>query len=519
MRFGKPAKGFHVLFLFLVAAIVMQAALVAAQGVPPLPPVPTVPPVQQAPAAPPVIEPAVPAVPAAQPKPRLITLDFNNVDLPVLVKFVSEVIGKNFIIDERVRGKVTIFSPAKISVEKVYSVFQSVLELKGLATVSVGEVVQIVPLAEATPERQINVYFLQNANAEEIAKLLTSIATRAATPQAAGKPARSTGDFEGPIQIIPDKTTNALIITSSTRDYEMLKTVIEKLDVKRRQVYVEAVIMEVSQDTIRQIGTDLSAIGAFQTSTDGLTAVGGINQDPVTGFQGIGQITLPQIESLSPVNARVLLTFLQSRSGVNILSTPQILTTDHQKAKIVVGQNVPFVTGTSQTPGGVTQRNITRENVGVTLELTPEILDINKVRMDIRQEISSVTETPQQVLIELGPTINKREASTSVIVDNRQTVVIGGLLRDDISITEKKIPLLGDIPLLGWLFKFRSKQSNKTNLLIFLTPSIVLEAADLEQLRKQKGGEMEQFLSQENVPGGQQREGFLRSINPPPAPQ
>ncbi|MBI3596591.1 MAG: hypothetical protein HY203_05500, partial [Nitrospirae bacterium] len=449
-------------------------------------------------------------------KERLITLDFNNVDLPVFVKFVSEIIGKNFIIDERVRGKVTIFSPSKISVDKVYQVFLSVLEIKGLAAVPAGEMIQILPASEVPPERDINVYYLENANAEEAAKLLTSLATRTAAPPIAGRPAgRAPGEFEGTVQIIPDKATNALLITASPKDYEMLKEVIKKIDVRRRQVYVEAVIMEVGQDKLRQLGTQLGALGGYQPSNQRFTIYGSANQDlseltNLTNISGAGLNI-----GVSTINVKVLLTALQSATDANVLSTPQILTTNNQKAKIVVAQNVPFITGNNQTTGGVTQTQITRQDVGVTLELTPEILEGDRVRMDVRQEISTLADTPQAVLVQLGPTTNKREATTTVIVDNHQTVVIGGLMRDDINRTETKIPLLGDIPLIGWLFKYQSKHVIKSNLLIFLTPHIVHDNKDLDALRQQKAEDMKRTLVEEALRDQTLTGEFLKSINPP----
>jgi general secretion pathway protein D len=265
----------------------------------------------------------------------------------------------------------------------------------------------------------------------------------------------------------------------------MLKEIIEKLDVKRRQVYVEAVIMEVGQDKLRELGTEIGAAAGYVTRDNDLTAVGSFNQAPDLAALS----SIPGIE-LSTVNIQAVLKVLQNMADVNILSTPQILTTNNQKARIVVGQNVPFVTGSSTVTGGVVQRAVNRQDVGVTLELTPEILEGSKVRLDIRQEISSLVETAESVLVEIGPTTNKREATTSVIVGNHQTVVIGGLMRDDLTKATRKIPLLGDIPLIGWLFKSQSKRTSKTNLLIFLTPHIVQDAEDLEQIRRKKSDEM-----------------------------
>jgi len=502
--------------LFFGLLFLMTPVRPAVAQVPDMPQAQTPAPSPQVPDAQP-LPPPTSELPKELPKPvreRLITLDFNNVDLPVFVKFVSEIIGKNFIIDERVRGKVTIYSPSKISVDKVYPVFLSVLDIKGLAAVTTGDMVQILPASDVPPERNINVYYLENANAEEAAKLLTSLVTRAGGPPPAGRPViKAAGEFEGTVQLIPDKATNALLITASNRDYEMLKEVIKKIDVRRRQVYVEAVTMEVSQDKLRELGTQIGAVSGYQSNNQKVTAYGGFNEAP-EDIKALTDITGINI-GVSTVNIKVLLKALQSSADVNVLSTPQILSTNNQKAKIVVAQNVPFVTGNNQTVGGVTQTQISRQDVGVTLELTPEILEGDRVRMDIRQEISSLADTPQAVLVQLGPTTNKREATTTVVVSNNQTVVIGGLMRDDISRSESKIPLLGDIPLIGWLFKFQSKHTTKSNLLIFLTPHIVRESQDLDALRQQKIDAMKQTVSEGVLKNQTLSEQFLNSINPP----
>ena len=151
----------------------------------------------------------------------------------------------------------------------------------------------------------------------------------------------------------------------------------------------------------------------------------------------------------------------------------------------------------------------------MTLELTPQVMEGDRIQLDIRQEISTVQETAESVLVSIGPTTNKREALTSVIVDDRQTVVIGGLMRDDVSKVERKIPLLGDIPLIGWLFKFRSRRTVKTNLLIFLTPHIVHDAEEMDAIRKRKSEDMKEALLNLDKGTGRTRDEFLDAVNLP----
>ncbi len=455
---------------------------------------------------------------------RKITLDFNNVDLPVFIKFISELTNKNFVIDERIKGKVTIFSPAKITADKAYQVFLSVMELKGFTVMPVGDVIQILPVGDVPPERNINVYYLENANAEEMAKVLSGILTKVTpTPSL-----RTPKEFEGVVQIIPDKPTNSLIIMASPKDYETVKAVIQKLDVKRKQVYVEAVIMEISLDKLREIGVELQS--PLPTTATGeieqeLAVAGGTNFGGITSLATQGPIGLTGLAvgvvkgtfkfgDKTFLNVGALLRALQSESDVNILSTPQLLTSDNQKAEIVVGQNVPFVSGQSLTPGGVVQTTIERKDVGITLRLTPQILENDMVKMDVFQEISTVTETPQAIgNLVVGPTTNKRSANTAIIVKDQQTVVLGGLIRDNILKAERKVPILGSIPILGWLFKYQSKRVEKTNLLIFLTPYIVKEPAELDTITERKGEDMKDFLEKNKVENKEEKEKLL----PPPS--
>jgi general secretion pathway protein D len=488
-------------------------------------------------------------VPAA-PDVQLITMDFNNVDLPVFVKFISEITGKNFVIDERVRGKVTVFSPTKISSEKAYQVLVSVLELKGLTAVPQDGVTKIVPLNEMPiPERTINVYYLENANAEDMVRVLSGIITKAGAPipqrpvaqppnvsvTLPSGPTAAAGEFEGQILITADKATNALIITASSRDYEKLKDVIQKLDVKRKQVYVEAVIMEIGMDKLRQIGVEIQA--PIQTNPDGsikntVSPIGGTNFGGITTFASQGPIGLTGL-ALGVVkgtftfgdntffNIGALLRALQSDSDVNLLSTPQLLTSDNQKAEIVVAQNVPFPTGQSQTVGGNVLTTIERKDVGIILRLTPQVMEGSMVKMDVYQEISALTDTPQSVSgVVVGPTTNKRSATSTIIVRDKQTVVMGGLVTDNYVKSINKVPFLGDIPVLGWLFKFESKHPVKTNLLIFLTPYVVNESEDLTTIAYRKSEEMTEFLDMYQVEEMQRRKEFLGTINPPkPEPQ
>ncbi len=472
-----------------------------------------------------------PAVANPSEKPKLITLDFNNVDLPVFVKFISELTRKNFIIDDKVKGKITIFSPAKISVEEAYNVFLSVLELKGFTALPVGEVIQILPSTDVPPQRSVNVYYLENANAEELVKVLSGLVIRPPTPGPVRTGIRGLGEFEGPIQLFADKSTNSLIIMASPRDYDAVKEVIQKLDVKRRQVYVEAVIMEIGLDKLREIGVEVQAPLKTdgETIADTFQAAGGTNFGGIQTFATTGPVGLTGLAvgvvkgtfkfgNATFLNVGALLRALQTDTDVNILSTPQILTSDNQKAEIVVGENRPFPTGQSQTVGGNVLTTIERKDVGITLRLTPQIMESSQVRLDVFQEISTISDSASQTVggTFVGPTTNKRSANTSIIVKDQQTVVVGGLIRDNITKSIRKVPFLGDIPILGWLFKIQTRRTEKTNLLIFLTPYIVREPNEVAQIRENKTQDMKDFLKKEKVEKRQRHEEILDKLNRPP---
>jgi general secretion pathway protein D len=181
------------------------------------------------------------------------------------------------------------------------------------------------------------------------------------------------------------------------------------------------------------------------------------------------------------------------KDAINVLSTPQILTSDNKDAEILVGENVPFISQreTGVATGTAVLNSIQRQDIGIILRITPQITEGDHVKLDIYQEISALKDQSDVVTITVGPTITKRSTKTSVVVKDGQTVVIGGLIQEKDEKTVNKVPVLGDIPLLGWLFKQESVSRNKTNLLVFLTPSVVKEPSRLAQITKDKEREFE----------------------------
>lgn len=466
-----------------------------------------------------------------------ITLDFNEVEIPVFVRFISELTGKNFVLDEAIKklgGKISVFSPTKVTPDQAYSMFVAALEVSRIAVVPKGSVYQIVPMGELPPERSVYVYKLKHANATDLAAVLTNLVARsqtvAQTAPGARPPLRPLTEFEAPVQVFADKATNSIVVSATKSAYSRIQSVIRDLDTRRKQVFVEAVILEVQVDRLKQIGVDpVQVLGAGKSGS--FQGIVGVNRAP-EDISSIAQLlagaavsggTLPILDT---INVRAFLNFLLNLTDTNILSTPQVLAADNQKAKIVVGENRPFPTGQAQGITGGTLVTIERKDVGVTLELTPQVLEDDLVRLEIKQEITAIAENVAQTIgagtasVPVGPTTTKRSMETTAIAHDQQTLVVGGLVRDNLTISEKKIPLLGDIPWIGWLFKSQTRTTEKLNLLVFLTPHLVRDEHDMIELNARKAKELNMIQRDNRVeePTRLKQEVLERLERPAPAP-
>jgi general secretion pathway protein D len=411
---------------------------------------------------------------------------------------------------------------------------------------------------------RINVYPLENADAEELASTLQTLAQgtanrpRTPTPQApinVNRPNPVAAElFSGEVKISADKATNALVIVASQADFRNIIRVIEQLDIPRRQVFVEAVIMEVNLDRNAEFGINFHS--GYKLTADGNTVPGlfgtkytkqGLppsfslaNLASFGGFlAGLQGPVIPELQKLGidiPAFG-VVLHALQQSSDVNVLSTPHILTSDNEEAEITVGQNVPFQSGFSPTSlggvlgggtgttGGVNPSllgslgglgsafaPITRQNVELKLTVKPQINESDFIRLVINEQTEEIASSDPV----LGPTTSKRSAKTTVVAKDQETVVIGGIMQDRTIESVSKVPVLGDIPLLGHLFRETSRRKTKTNLLLFLTPYIIKDQSDFRAIFERKMKERQQFVEQfyGQVPGYDVAVDFSRKPGP-----
>jgi len=574
-----------------------------------------------------------------------VTLNFSDADLTAVVNSVSQMTGKNFIIDPRVKGKVTVISSKPLNEDEVYNVFLSILQVHGFSTVPTKNAIKIIPdaaakqdsapvvrslssqsgdqlvtkvvqinnvnatqlvpilrplvaqqghlaayaqtnvlivsdrasnisrisqiiaqvdkkteaeiefiqlehafasevvrllttLSAANPAQKkasspavkfsadertnsilisgeknqrlkyrsiiaeldqpvessgnIHVVYLRYAEAENLAKILGSVGkdvlksqSKSASAGAGGK----AGASSSVLNIQADEVSNALVITAPMTIFRSLRTVIQQLDIPRAQVHIEAIIAEVSIDTSNELGVQWAIDGRAGDNPALITNFAGSGA-PLTSLVtgagigdgltlGIGETGDPDLDWVAIIRA------LSGDSDSNLLSTPSIVTLDNQEAEIVVGQNVPFVTGefssttTSGSTSGVSNpfRTIERQDVGISLKVKPQINEGNTISMEIQQEVSNISGSSTGAVDLIT---NKRSLNTTVQLVDGELLVLGGLIDDELIEVQQKVPGLGDIPILGALFRAKSVQKRKRNLLVFIRANII---KDMEKAR------------------------------------
>lgn len=356
-------------------------------------------------------------------------------------------------------------------------------------------------------EGTIHVHYLKNATAKEVAEVLSNLVSDGGGgDKKGGEIKKGAVHLEGGVKVSADEGTNALVITASPKDFQTLvDSVISKLDIPRRQVYLEAVVMELTVNKTRSLGLGGNFANVLDIAGEKMGAFGA--QLPLTpsaissiagaaGGLGAGfasertfDFTMKDGSTVSIPAVSAILQALETDTDVNILSTPSILTMDNEEAQIQIGSEVPTPSGTTVS-SGVTTFNVTREDTGIILKITPQISESDTVRLKLTQEISAVTALDPA----LGPTLSKRSVQTVVVANDKQTIVIGGLIDDHATVTTNKIPFLGDVPVIGNLFKNRSNVKTKTNIIVFITPYVIRDRQDYMAILQKKIEERNLFI-------------------------
>jgi general secretion pathway protein D len=615
----------------------------------------------------------------------LITIQFEDVELPVFAKFISKVTGRNFVFTDKISGTVTVVSPAPVSSDEAYAVFQSVLAVRGLTTIDDDVVTRIIPLkdartaggeviferggagfatrllpldhvnveevagvlaamiskegsvvpypatntlivsdtatnlsrvadiidaldipshkqstdvirlshaaanttagqiteilehdratrlaskdkASAVPGRtalkivpdertnsiivmgttleigrarelaesldtalqagdqRLHVYHARYADASDLVDTVGSmVARRQRTPggragaegRAAGG-ATLSGNAED-IAITADDATNSVIISASAQEYQTIENLLMSLDIERPQVFVETIIAEVSLRKSEALGFEWQLGGSAGDGTllarSNLAALGAAAVNPlalsglVLAATSDKTITLPDGTEIPAQTA--LFTALAEDGEIEVLSAPTLLTLDNQEAEIIVGENVPFITGQGVDLSSVDNvfTTVEREDVGIKLKITPQVAEGDIIVLQVEEEVSRVINDPVLDANEVGPTTSKRAARTTVSVADGRTAVLGGLIINAVSGRASKVPLLGDIPWIGRLFRSEGVTDEKVNLILFLTPHVIRNKSDLAAITEQRTRKYEQSIDDVNeMPGDRYRD-------------
>lgn len=336
---------------------------------------------------------------------------------------------------------------------------------------------------ERADDGEVHVKFLKHAEATDLVEILNGIVQDKVAEAEEGQV------LVGQTSVHADEIGNALIIRAKNDVYEELNQVIEQLDVRRSQVFIEAIIADVLDGDNEVIGVDW--VGTFRNSAgQEFTKADPTFTEEQGGFQ-VGFVN-KYVRTLSGVvmpDLGIVLTALREDNNANVISTPSIVTMDNEEAEIVVGQEVPFRTGSyantgTDLPSANPFTTIERKEVGLTLRITPQINAGGTIQLEVAQELSTISDT---VVVGAADLItNKRTIDTKVLVDDGQIIVLGGLIRSDETDTYERVPLLGDIPVLGAAFRKKSKSKTNANLMVFLRPTIVREPTDLADTTRER---------------------------------
>jgi general secretion pathway protein D len=386
---------------------------------------------------------------------------------------------------------------------------------------------------------QIHVIYLEHAKAEDVAQVLSNLANSGNSSSSSrtgsrssranqgdrrpglrpggdaggdeeGKAAGAVAAFDDGMRVASDENTNSLVIIASPEEFRIIKQVVDKLDIRRKQVFVEVVILELASEDTKELGLgyhtgsmgDDGNYGIYSAQLGGSSLA--LSPDALSGLAlGVFGESLSidvsdgQGGTLSfPVPAfGVAINALQGDSRFNIISTPNVLTMDNEEAQFIVGRNIPFPVSTGRDSNNNPIVSYQREDVATTLKVTPQINESNFVTLEVYQEVQEIEEDSQGLDVNsAGFITSKRSAETTVLVRDNQTVVLGGLIGTTDTDVESKIPLLGDLPLIGMLFRGRRTVSRKTNLLIFLTPHVIDGPEDLEEVYRVKVAQRNEFV-------------------------
>ncbi|MDK2042025.1 type II secretion system protein GspD [Aliarcobacter butzleri] len=403
-----------------------------------------------------------------------ININFKDIKVDDLIKITSKITKKNILVTQIINEKVDYIPTQKITKENLFDILETTLKEKGYFLVDENGVLKVKKIEITKDEEQFTeVISLKNVDGVNIIKILDDIVNK----KYINKPTKPFVSL--------DLESNSLVVMASKDELKQIKDLIQELDKEKAQVYVQAKIIEVNNELVNKIGISYGIISTSARS-DGINAIssnlnGGSNAIK-EAVDTLG-IKVSDINIKSGLALGASLNLLQQNGALDIVSEPSILAIDNKESSIYVGEKISVEISSTLTDGGLQRTNYEREDIGLTLKVKPRISSDTKLTLEINTLLEGIKST--SVSAGQNPDTLKKEIKTAAILNNGESVIIGGLIENKNETIEQKVPVLGDIPLLGELFKNDSKMNKKNNLVIIVTPYMIPKSKDITYIREQ----------------------------------
>ncbi|MCG3679675.1 hypothetical protein L5F07_10445 [Aliarcobacter butzleri] len=403
-----------------------------------------------------------------------ININFKDIKVDDLIKITSKVTKRNILVTQIINEKVDYIPTQKITKENLFDILETTLKEKGYFLVEENDVLKVKKVEIIKEEEQFTeVIGLKNVDGVNIIKILDDVVNK----KYINKPTKPFVSL--------DLESNSLVVMASKDELKQIKDLIQELDKEKAQVYVQAKIIEVNNELVNKIGISYGIINASARS-DGINAIssnlnGGSNAIK-EAVDTLG-IRMSDVNIKSGLALGASLNLLQQNGALDIVSEPSILAIDNKESSIYVGEKISVEISSTLTDGGLQRTNYEREDIGLTLKVKPRISSDTKLTLEINTLLEGIKST--SVSAGQNPDTLKKEIKTAAILNNGESVIIGGLIENKNEIIEQKVPVLGDIPLFGELFKNDSKMNKKNNLVIIVTPYMIPKSKDITYIREQ----------------------------------
>ena len=403
-----------------------------------------------------------------------ININFKDIKVDDLIKITSKITKRNILVTQIINEKVDYIPTQKITKENLFDILETTLKEKGYFLVEENGVLKVKKVEIIKEEEQFTeVVGLKNIDGANIIKILDDVVNK----KYINKPTKPFVSL--------DLESNSLVVMASKDELKQIKDLIQELDKEKAQVYVQAKIIEVNNELVNKIGISYGIINASARS-DGINAIssnlnGGSNAIK-EAVDTLG-IRMSDVNIKSGLALGASLNLLQQNGALDIVSEPSILAIDNKESSIYVGEKISVEISSTLTDGGLQRTNYEREDIGLTLKVKPRISSDTKLTLEINTLLEGIKST--SVSAGQNPDTLKKEIKTAAILNNGESVIIGGLIENKNEIIEQKIPVLGDIPLFGELFKNDSKMNKKNNLVIIVTPYMIPKSKDITYIREQ----------------------------------